>query len=162
MYRLGVMTLFYDHFQIPLSKGKTIKTLFPLSKTVYVPCIHVGWASLVIGRPLTPMMCFFMWAHYALLNIFNDIKDIRVDIENRVITLPTIIGDENTLRFITMTYMWLASMSVLCEQITLCIAFVLLSGYTILSRKYALPSAAFYMTHLSALYVSSCVLRAID
>jgi hypothetical protein len=90
------MAAFYDT-PMPVI-GWRIKRLFPCSKTLFVPAMHVGWCFCLSGTPWHWGVGLLMFATYVLINVAMDIKDIAEDRSKGVVTVPTLIGADATLR----------------------------------------------------------------
>ena len=78
--------------------GIRIKRLFPCSKTIYVPAMHAGWTFAMSETPLHGPTVLLLFLSYACLNVAMDIKDIDDDRKKGVITIPTLVGPDVTLR----------------------------------------------------------------
>ena len=88
----AIFAQFYGK-RIPYTNVR-IKSMFPCSKTVFVPIMHVLWAILVSDQGTTTdqSVAVAMFAHFVILNVHMDIKDIKQDTEERTITFATILG----------------------------------------------------------------------
>tara|TARA_B110000046_G_scaffold25053_1_gene24235 strand:- start:10803 stop:11630 length:828 start_codon:yes stop_codon:yes gene_type:complete len=88
--------------------GKRIKTLFPLSKTVYVAGVAAVWSHATqLAVPDTPAR----WRIAALSALFVahqtaafDLKDVDADRHAGVVTLPTLLGADNAVRVLCASY----------------------------------------------------------
>jgi 4-hydroxy-3-methylbut-2-enyl diphosphate reductase len=147
---------------------KKIKDL-PASKTLSVA---LGWGGvttlipmLAEGRPLTPgtliiflVVCSFVYIRSGLF----DILDIQGDMIVGKETLPILIGEEKTLRFLkilclgTMVLLSLASLSALLPRAALGLLIAL--GYQglllfIFEKKWALPGSIFFETLIESSFL---------
>jgi len=89
------LAAFYDT-PVPFTKLR-IKALFPCSKTIFVPAMHVGWCWSLTSSACDPAPFAGMFVYYVLVNVGMDIKDIADDRAKGVVTVPTILGADGTI-----------------------------------------------------------------
>jgi hypothetical protein len=92
------LAFFYD-VRMPYFNVK-IKSLFPYSKTLFVPFMHVYWC-MTISQTSFDVPFVYMFLYYVFLNIIMDIKDIHDDYEKGVVTIPNTIGHQPTVFWIS-------------------------------------------------------------
>lgn len=93
-----LLAAFYDS-PVPLL-GVKFKNLFPYSKTLFVPAMHVGWCFSLCGSVPPIGVGIQMLLNFVVLNIAMDMKDIESDRKNGVVTVPNTIGKDNTMLFL--------------------------------------------------------------
>ena len=78
--------------------GVCLKNLFPCSKTVVVPAMHVAW-SVMASRVVAPApeAVMAMWLHFVALNVLMDLKDVQEDRACGTVTVPTLFGEARTI-----------------------------------------------------------------
>lgn len=110
---LSIPTSFYTH-KIP-GIGMSIKNAFPLSKTLFVPLVHVSWWMIVnnvdplalIETHASSVFCMYM--HFLLVNVSMDLKDLEEDQRNGVVTIPGLLGSlKASIAFLVLCDMALA------------------------------------------------------
>lgn len=107
-----------------------IKALFPFSKTLFVPAMHVLWCATISETPLGAASWLWMGFYYVLLNVAMDVKDVADDRRKGVVTVPNTFGAEPTLR-------------------GLCVACALGAGVAVATAQYAMAATlACFGAHL--------------
>jgi len=154
---LTVACACYDRVLFPRVVRMPIKRMFPLSKTVFVPTVHLAWMSIVLGRvpPLRATLALVI--HCACPHVHNDIKDVQEDRSKGVVTLPTLVGVDSTRRIIVSTYIVLATGAFrfgMDELVTPCFVVACAQTACVLGR---MRDWQYFVTHVAALPVASAV-----
>lgn len=97
----AALAAFYD---TPVPRlGVRIKALFPFSKTLFVPAMHVMWGAAVSEADVWAEAWAWMFLYYVLLNVAMDFKDVEDDASRGVITVPNALGWECAIRALCAT-----------------------------------------------------------
>lgn len=98
----AVMCVWYS---VPLPGfGLRIKELFPLSKTAFVPFMHVVWPYGCAGVWPSLAAGAALWFSVSASTIYMDVKDIAADRQDGVVTLPTVLGHTRSLGVLAGVY----------------------------------------------------------
>ena len=116
----SAMALCYD---TPVLMGFRVKALFPFSKTIFVPFMHVMWCVVMSDAYVWTQSNLFMFIHYAILNVALDIKDIADDRKRGVTTVPNTVGADATLRGLLATCIVVSFVASLQANAVLAITF---------------------------------------
>lgn len=96
-------------YSVPLPGVRLrIKELFPLSKTAFVPTLHVLWPFGCAGAWPPFATALALWFSVAASTVYMDVKDIAVDRREGVVTLPTLLGHAGSLRALAALYAFAA------------------------------------------------------
>lgn len=93
-------------YSVPIpGVGRRLKDLFPFSKTVVVPLVHVYWPLACLRIPLSwnaQTVC--LWFSVAASTVYMDVKDIHSDRRNGVWTFPNVLGHRRCLCALSVCY----------------------------------------------------------
>tara|TARA_B110000046_G_scaffold100414_1_gene107857 strand:+ start:3547 stop:4344 length:798 start_codon:yes stop_codon:yes gene_type:complete len=101
---LGCMSLCIWYFKPLPVLGVCIKELFPLSKTAFVPLVHVVWPYGCVGAMPPWGAGMALWFSVTTSTIYMDVKDIATDRAHGVVTLPTLLGHSLSLAVLSAAY----------------------------------------------------------
>ena len=109
--------------------GLRWKALFPFSKTLFVPAMHVGWCVAVSEARVLAASNAYMFLYYVAINVAMDVKDVDADRRAGVTTVPNTLGAPATLTGLAVASSALAAAGVATGHGAAAFAFACLAGH---------------------------------